>query len=200
MPTQNSSAEWSALVRRLTAADAAVRAGAARDIFERGRTLARAAIKTWLADESLACLFIKDASGFPETTVGLAVEPATFERISKAFASPDLAEVPPDQDAKEFELELPGGVRLDILTSREPEGSGAIARHLQKFGESIQQVELSVKNVEQATQILRSHFQLTPVFPETRAGANGTRVNFFLIPAIEGKKVLIELVEAGWPA
>jgi hypothetical protein len=33
------------------------------------------------------------------------------------------------------------------------------------------------------------------VYPETRAGANGTRVNFFLAPAAEGRKVLVELVE-----
>ncbi len=35
-----------------------------------------------------------------------------------------------------------------------------------------------------------------PVYPETRAGADGTRVNFFLVPITKGKKVLIELVES----
>ena len=40
-------------------------------------------------------------------------------------------------------------------------------------------------------------FRLTPLYPKTRAGANGTRINFFLVPAPSGKKVLIELVEAG---
>jgi hypothetical protein len=36
---------------------------------------------------------------------------------------------------------------------------------------------------------------VAPVYRATRAGADGTRVNFFLVPA-QGKKVLIELVEA----
>ena len=57
-----------------------------------------------------------------------------------------LADVPPDQDALEFEIEFPTGVRLDILTTREPAGAGAIARFLQKFGEGIQQVEFLVTN------------------------------------------------------
>jgi hypothetical protein len=33
------------------------------------------------------------------------------------------------------------------------------------------------------------------VYEATRSGADGTRVNFFLVPAAEGRKVLIELVE-----
>ncbi len=104
--------------------------------------------------------------------------------------------MPPDQDAREFELDFPNRVRLDILTTGDPEGAGAIARYLQKFGESIQQIELLTRDVDQATQLLQTRFGLTPVFPNTRAGANGTRVNFFLVPAPSGRKVLIELVEA----
>lgn len=153
-----------------------------------------------LADAQLAALFVMDPSGFPEATVGVAVEPATFKMIRQACGSPRLADVPPDQDAQEFELEFPGGVRLDILTTRDRAGSGAMARHLQKFAESIQQVELLVKNVDGASEALQSRFQLTPVYPKTRPGANGTRVNFFLVPTPAGKKVLIELVEAGTPA
>jgi len=100
--------------------------------------------------------------------------------------------VPPDQDAKEFELHL-GKARLDILTS---EGQpGAIAGFLEKFGEGIQQVELPVSDVGQATEILRTRFGVKPVYPQTRAGADGTRVNFFLAANADGKKVLIELVE-----
>jgi hypothetical protein len=34
------------------------------------------------------------------------------------------------------------------------------------------------------------------VYPQVREGANQTRVNFFLVPAAEGRKVLIELVES----
>ncbi len=64
-----------------------------------------------------------------------------------------------------------------------------------KFGEGIQQIEINVTDVDRATEILRIRFALEPVYPATRAGADGTRVNFFLAPAPQGKKVLIELVE-----
>jgi len=37
---------------------------------------------------------------------------------------------------------------------------------------------------------------LQAIYPATRAGADGTRVNFFLIPGPDGKKVLVELVES----
>jgi hypothetical protein len=53
-----------------------------------------------------------------------------------------------------------------------------------------------VKDVGRATEILRERFGQQPIYPQTRAGADGTRVNFFLVAAPEGKKVLIELVEA----
>jgi len=196
---ENPNTGLSAFIHGLNSSAAGVRPEAAREIFRRGRELARSAIAAWLSDETLAKLFVTDASGFPEATVGVAVEPATFEAIHLACGSPHLAEIPPDQDAQEFELEFPGGVRLDILTTRDRAGSGAMARHLQKFGESIQQVELLVKNVDQATVALQSRFHLVPLFPATRAGANGTRINFFLVLSPSGKKVLIELVEAGTP-
>lgn len=187
-------------IRQLSSADSATRQAAAVEIFRRGRELALAAIEPWLADETLKQLFVMGSAHFPEATVGVAVEAATFEMIRKACGSPRLAEVPLDQDVQEFELEFPAGVRLDILTPREREGSGALARHLRKFGESIQQVELLVKNVDRATQLVESHFQAAPVYSQTRSGANGTRINFFLLPAPHGNKVLIELVEAETPA
>ena len=95
----------------------------------------------------------------------------------------------------EFELRFGEHSELDILTTRAPGGEGAIARFLQKFGEGIQQIELNVREVDRATEILRSRFGLTPIYPATRAGADGTRVNFLLVPAAGGRKVLIELVE-----
>ena len=192
--------EFKALILALSAPAESARAEAAREIFARGRELARAAVQSWLADSGLLALFVLDASGFPEATIGVAVEPDMFEAIRRACGFPHLADVPPDQDAREFELEFSGGVRLDVLTTRDPAGSGAMARHLQKFGESIQQVELLVKNVDRASEALQSRFHLAPVFPKTRPGANATRVNFFLVPAPEGKRVLIELVEAETPA
>lgn len=128
--------------------------------------------------------------------VGVAVRPETFDRIRVANGSPRLADVPPDQDAHEFELRFGDHVEFDILTTRDPEGAGAIARYLQKFGEGIQQIEINVTDVDRATNILRSRFGLEPIYPATRPGADATRVNFFLVPTPGGGKVLIELVES----
>ncbi len=125
--------------------------------------------------------------------------PGTFEKIRVANGSPPLAEAPPDQDVAEFELVFNAPshpvVRLDILTTKAPGGGGAIARFIEKFGEGIQQVEIDVTNVDRATDVIRSRFQVEPIYPATRPGANGTRVNFFLITASNSKKVLVELVE-----
>jgi hypothetical protein len=183
------------LIRSLCVADPAKRAIAATEIFTRGSGMARAAAQEWLAHPPLANLLVHDSSGALETTVGIAVEPDTFEQLRFANGSPRLADVPPDQDAQEFELDFPGGVRIDILTTRHPGGGGAIARYLLKFGEGIQQIEINVNDVSHATEILRARFKLEPVYPATRAGADGTRINFFLAPRPGGGKVLIELVE-----
>jgi hypothetical protein len=128
--------------------------------------------------------------------VGIAVHPETFQKIRAANNSPRLAQVPADQDAQEFELHLDASIEFDILTTREPGGPGAISRFLQKFGEGIQQIEIYVRDVDRATEILRARFALAPLYPATRAGADGTRVNFFLASGPDAKKVLIELVEA----
>jgi hypothetical protein len=198
MSSAPGSAELAALIRGLGSPDLANREDSAADLFRRGRELARAATADWHADPQFAANMILDASRFPVTTVGVAVTPKTFDRVHAANGSPRLANVPPDQDAKEFELHFAQGVRLDILTTREPGGTGAIARYLQKSGEGIQQVELLARNVDAATEILRLGFGVQPIYPATRAGADGTRVNFFLVSLSkkgpEGK-VLIEFVE-----
>ena len=190
------SGEIGPLIRSLCAADPAKRAIAATDVFTQGSAMARSAAERWLAYPALASLLLRSSSGAIETTVGIAVEPETFELLRSANESPRLSDVPPDQDAKEFELEFPGGVKLDILTTRQPGGPGAIARYLMKFGEGIQQVEFNVTDVDRATEILRERFALEPIYSATRAGADGTRVNFFLVPRAGGAKILIELVEA----
>ncbi|MCL4524145.1 MAG: hypothetical protein M1451_09565 [Acidobacteria bacterium] len=56
-------------------------------------------------------------------------------------------------------------------------------------------MEYFVGDVDRATEILRSRFGVKFIYPQTRAGADGTRVNFFLAAAPDGRKVLIELVE-----
>jgi len=187
--------EMASLIRRLGDAEPGEREKAATEIFQQGVEAAGAATAKWLADVELSGLFVMSESNSPETTVGLAVEQENFSRIRIANGSPRLAEVPPDQDAEEFELHFERGVRLDILTTKDPQGAGAIAGYLQKFGEGIQQIELLVREVDRATEILRYRFDLEPIYAKTRAGADGTRVNFFLAPTPQGKKVLIELVE-----
>jgi hypothetical protein len=188
--------EMALLIRRLGDAEPDQREKAATIIFQQGVELAAAATAKWLADTELAGLFVIGESHSPETTVGLAVGRENFFRIRITNGSPRLANVPPDQDAEEFELHFGHGVRLDILTTKDPQGAGAIARFLQKFGEGVQQIELLVRDVDRATEILRHRFELEPIYAKTRAGADGTRVNFFLAPTPQGKKVLIELVEA----
>ncbi len=179
-------------IEGMSAASSETRVIAATEIYRKGRALAEHAVYPWWADEEL-----KELLEGPEgvITVGLAVLPATFERIREANGSPKLAEVPPDQDAKEFEIHMPGGLNMDVLTTRDEAGNGAIAKYLQKFGEGIQQVELRCKNVDRATQIVSETFGVKPVYPTARPGADGTRVNFFLVSAPGESKVLIEFYE-----
>lgn len=166
---------------------------AARKIFELGAALIAPLLREWVAHPEVASCF--ETTGGPQITVGVAVELERFDAIRAANGSPPLADVPPDQDAQEFELDFSGGVRLDILTSRDPSGSGAIARYLHKLGEGIQQVEVNVNDVDRATQILRTQFGVAPIYPASRPGANGTRVNFFLVSLPTGGKLLVELVQ-----
>ncbi len=182
-------AEIAQLIVQLADRDSAARESAAGELYRIGSALGDAATAAWRADKEFAGLL----AGPP--TVGVAVLPERFEAIRTAFGNPHLADVPPDQDAKEFEIVL-RAARLDVLTTRAPGGAGAIARFLEKFGEGIQQVEYLTTNVDRATEILRARFGLAPIYPATRPGADGTRVNFFLARTPDGKKALIELVEA----
>ena len=76
-----------------------------------------------------------------------------------------------------------------------PGGSGAIARYLSNFGAGIQQVEYRCSDLECATALLQQEFDITPVYPHPRPGADGTRINFFLVAASDGGKILVELYE-----
>ncbi len=177
----------------LHAADAATRNSAAAEIYAAGRAPAEHAAKPWRGDAELFALLLGSK---PEVTVGLAVQRETFSKIRVANSVSQLADVPSDQDAEEFELHFPGDISLDILTSRAPGGEGAIARYLGKFGEGVQQVEFRCSNVDRATEILKEKLDVRAIYPETRAGADGTRVNFFLLANPAGEKILIELYEA----
>jgi tellurite resistance protein TerC len=181
-------------IARLASSVAAKREAGAAELHRLGRARGDAALARWRADPDFAALLLG------EPTIGVAVHPENFERIRTANGSPRLAEVPPDQDAKEFELHFGRGIHLDILTTKAPGGDGAIARFLEKLGEGIQQVEYLITDVDWATDLLRARFGQQPVYPQTRPGADGTRVNFFLVSTPDGKKILIELVEAPRPA
>lgn len=199
-------ARW---IQHLAGSDSRQKAESGMKLYLAGVELCMPLLSKWVGDPEFRELTLPTSpSGvptasaplthFPPSTiiVGIAVHPDTFQKIRSANNSPRLADVPPDQDAQEFELHLEDSIEFDILTTRAPGGSGAIARFLQKFGEGIQQVEIYVRDVDRATEILRARFGLAPIYPSTRAGADGTRVNFFLATAPDGKKVLIELVEA----
>jgi len=177
----------------LSAPESETRAVSATEIYKTGRALADHAAYPWWSDEELASLLNGDD---PKMTIGLAVTPERFKEIHEASGLPRLSEVPPDQDALEFELHFPGGLSMDVLTSKDPAGGGAIAKFLKKFGEGIQQIEYLCKNVDRATQILKTKFDVAAIYPESRPGADGTRVNFFLVSAPDAAKVLIELYEA----
>jgi hypothetical protein len=176
----------------MSSPDSEARTVSATEIYKTGRALADHAAYPWWGDEELAALL---NGNDPKMTIGLAVTPERFKQIHEASGLPRLSEVPPDQDALEFELHFPGGLSMDVLTSKDPAGGGAIAKFLQKFGEGIQQIEYLCKDVDRATQILKGRFNVSPIYPSTRPGADGTRVNFFLVAAPDAAKVLIELYE-----
>jgi hypothetical protein len=194
-------AQW---IHDLAGSDERVKIESAMRLYFAGVGLCTPLLSRWVSDPHFRELTLPGrptgeahARSQPSAIiVGIAVRPETFQQIRAANDSPRLADVPPDQDAVEFELHVDASLEFDILTTREPGGPGAISRYLQKFGEGIQQIEIYVRDVDRATEILRTRFALPPLYPATRAGADGTRVNFFLATTPDAKKVLIELVEA----
>ena len=179
-------------IAALFSPESSTRSGGAAEIYRAGRQTAESAASSWLTDSELSALLLQPQ---PVVTVGVAVQRENFTKIRAANGSPRLAEVPSDQDAEEFELHFPEGVSLDVLTSRAPGGDGALARFLGKFGEGVQQVEFCCSNVDRATQILKEKFGIAAAYSATRPGADGTRVNFFLVRVSDAEKVLIELYE-----
>jgi tellurite resistance protein TerC len=194
-------------IRGLASPDPEHRSLVARDVWAHASIKTSKWLSLWRTDADFQSLLVQEhfvhLDGkdvwYPRITTGIAVAPETFEKIRAANGSPPLADAPSDQDVLEFELAFTGPARpavyLDILTTKNPDGDGAIARYLRKFGDGIQQLEIDVTDVDRATQILRTRFQLEPIYPTTRPGANGTRVNFFLVTTWNNQKVLVELVE-----
>ena len=177
--------EW---VEDLASPDLGRRATGAVQLYRAGCDLVKDFLDQWSQLPQFAVLITG------EPIVGVAVPPDLFERIRQEMGETgSLSNVPAEQSTAEFEVKA-DGIRLDILTP--VDGGGAIQKFLDRFGPGIQQVELPVSDVEAATRILTLRFGLASVYPEPRAGANGTRVNFFLAELPGGGKVLIELFEA----
>ena len=177
-------ARW---VEDLASSDAGLRAAAASQIYRAGCELTEDIFSAWRQVPEFDVL----VSGKP--IIGVAVPPDLFVRIRQEMDMPPLADVPAEQNTAEFDVHR-GNIHLDILTP--VDGEGAIQKFLDRFGPGIQQVELPVIQVEEASRILFTRFGLAPVYPQPRAGADGTRVNFFLVDLPERGKVLIELFEA----
>jgi hypothetical protein len=194
-------ARW---IQDLAGSDARLKSESGMRLYLAGVNLCTPLLSRWVSDPEFRDLTLPGALadatharfGPSAIVVGIAVQPETFQKIRIGNNSPRLAHVPTDQDAQEFELHLDASIEFDILTTSEPGGPGAISRFLQKFGEGIQQLEIYVRDVDRATEILRTRFAQEPLYPATRPGADGTRVNFFLATGPDAKKVLIELVEA----
>ena len=175
----------------LSHANAHVRRDAARDLYVAGVGLCEPAIDEWRTDREFDELLVRASHEFSpwRMVVGIAVKPETFAAIRKVMGSPRLADVPPDQDAREFEIHCDGRRRSSTFsTARDGGGSGPIAKFVEKFGEGIQQVEVYVLDVDRATAILHSRFGVVSIYPKARAGADGTRMNFFLAKAPNERK------------
>jgi hypothetical protein len=186
-----------AAIRALASTRREEREAAAAAVFRMACDQIEPFARAWTQDAEFAGLV-----GAPllEITAGVAVDAKDFNAIRAASSSPRLADVPPEQDALEFHLRVnvPPAVeaRLEILTTRDASGDGAIARYLKKFGPGIQHIEIATSSVDRATEILKTRFALQPIYPAARPGADGARINFFLVTNPAGRKILVELEEA----
>lgn len=181
-----------AAIRALAGAQREEREAAAAEIFRIACNDIEPLARLWALDAELARLVGAPAM---EITAGVAVEPELFAAIRNANGSPRLADVPQEQDASEFHLNFGNEARLEILTTRDPSGEGAIARYLKKFGSGIQHIEIATSDVGRAAEILKTRFAIQPIYPAARPGADGARINFFLVTNPAGKKLLLELEE-----
>ena len=106
------SSPLAAVIAGLSSSEPSARQAAAEEVYRLGHAIAGIAVSAWWANEELSALLHGPK---PTITVGLAVQRETFNRIRIANGTPRLAEVPPDQDAEEFELQFPPETFLDIL-------------------------------------------------------------------------------------
>jgi hypothetical protein len=89
-------------------------------------------------------------------------------------------------------------ISLDILTTRSPDG---LERLRDSFRSTVKASSRSssVYNVDRATQLLRESFGEQPVYASMQPGADGTRVNFFLVAGADGKKYWSNYTNQSYP-
>jgi hypothetical protein len=191
-----SAQDISGAISALASAGREEREAAAAAIFHAAFSEAEPLARAWASEPEFARLI---GAPMPAITAGVAVEPELFAAIRGANGSPRLSEAPAEQDVLEFHLNFSidaGTVaRLEILTAGDPSGEGAVARYLRKFGRNIQHIEIATTDVDRAVEILRARFALQPIYAKAHPGADGSRINFFLIEIAAGKRLLVELEE-----
>src|SRR5258708_29149793 len=107
----------SSRIADLSSSDESKRLAAAVEICRAGRTPAdRVVFAWWTNDEFYSLLY----GSKPSVTVGLAVERETFQRIREASGLPQLTDVPPAQDAEEFELHFAAGEAFCFVDPHNP--------------------------------------------------------------------------------
>jgi methylmalonyl-CoA/ethylmalonyl-CoA epimerase len=100
-------------------------------------------------------------------------------------------EVNEEQGVREAMLAVgDGDTQLQLLAPLTPDST--IARFLDRSGPGLQQLAYRVRDVEQATEVLRSR-GLRLLYDRPRRGTNGSRVNF--VHPKDAGGVLVELVE-----
>ena len=107
--------EAASSIARLASPDLQIRTRAAEELFAQGRELVDPILAGWRREAELSALLYFPR---PRVTDGVAVNAESFEKIRSANGNVALANVPPDQDAREFELHFGAIVRLDILTAQ----------------------------------------------------------------------------------
>ena len=125
--------------------------------------------------------------------IGIAVsdlEAACARFVALLGANVGEREVVEDQQVEVVFLQLPGSARIELIAPLQP--GGALARFLEKRGESLHHVCVLVSDLDEALRSLEA--QRVPCLDQQpRIGAEGARVAFLHPKALGG--VMLELKE-----
>lgn len=125
--------------------------------------------------------------------VGIAVQnlDESIEKWAKLFgAKLHSREINSEQAIEEAMLIFPNQSQIQLLSSIDQ--SSVISKFLAQHGQGVQQVALSVTNLNLAVEKL-AEVGVSAVYPAGKLGSNGTSINFIHPKFTSG--VLIELVE-----